>query len=338
MDMHVIWFILLGFLLAGYGMLDGFDLGVGIVYPFARTDDERRIFMHSIGPVWDGNEVWLVTFGGALFAAFPNAYAAAFSGFYLPFMALLCALIFRGVSLEFRNKHPHKLWKLFWDLAFSLSSIGIAFVFGVAVGDTILGLPVESHGDFIGTLNDVFKPYALLIGLFSVAVCAMHGSIYLYLKTEGELQNRLHSLMWKTFGVFLIFYMISTVVTLITIPSSIANFQHFPWAWAIVILNILSIANIPRSIFMNQPGYAFLSSCATILGLTSLFGVALFPNLLRSTVQESWSLTIYNASSSETTLWIMFWIALMGIPFVMTYTAIVYWVFRGKVKREEVTY
>ncbi len=338
MDIHVVWFVLLGVLLAGYGVLDGFDLGVGVLHFCARNDEERRIFMHSIGPVWDGNEVWLVTFGGALFAAFPNAYAAAFSGFYLPFMALLCALIFRGISIEFRSKNEHKLWRGFFDFAFCLSSIWICLLFGVAVGDTILGLPVESHGDFIGTLTDVFRPYALLVGAFAVSVCAMHGSIYLYLKTEGDLQNRMHSVMWTTFGIFLVLYMITTLLTVITIPSSIANFERFPWAWGIAFLNILAIANIPRCIFTLKSGQAFLSSSATILGLTALFGVALFPNLLRSTIKESWSLTIYNAASSDATLWIMFWIAMMGIPFVIAYTCIVYWVFRGKVKREDILY
>lgn len=338
MDIHVIWFILLGVLLAGYGVLDGFDLGVGILHLCAKNDDERRIFMHSIGPVWDGNEVWLVTFGGALFAAFPNAYAAAFSGFYLPFMALLCALIFRGISIEFRSKQTHKLWRDFFDITFCISSIWICLLFGVAVGDTILGLPVEAHGDFVGTLTDVFRPYALLVGAFAVSVCAMHGSIYLYLKTEGELQNRIHGLMWKTFGVFLVLYMTTTMFTIITIPSSIQNFERFPFAWVIAVLNILAIANIPRSIYMLKAGQAFLSSSATILALTALFGVALFPNLLRSTIKESWSLTIYNAASSDTTLGIMFWIAIMGIPFVLAYTCIVYWVFRGKVKREDIIY
>lgn len=338
MDLHVVWFVLLGVLLTGYGILDGFDLGVGILHLFAKTDEERRIFMHTIGPVWDGNEVWLVTFGGALFAAFPNAYAAAFSGFYLPFMMLLCALIFRGISLEFRSKQSHKLWRAFFDYAFCLSSIGICFLFGVAVGDTIFGLPVESHGDFVGTLQDVFQPYSILIGLFAIAVCAMHGSIYLYLKTEGELQKRIHGWMWSTFGCFLVLYMASTVVTLIKIPSSITNFERFPWVWSIVLMNILAIANIPRAIFLNQPAYAFISSSATIAGLTSLFGVALFPNLLRSTIKPEWSLNIYNAASSLGTLQIMFWIALLGIPFVLSYTVIVYWVFRGKVNRDELTY
>ncbi len=337
-DIHVVMFALLGILLSGYGILDGFDLGVGIVHLFTKTDEERRLLMHSIGPVWDGNEVWLVTFGGALFAAFPIAYAAAFSGFYLPFMVLLSALIFRGVSLEFRNKGKSKQWRGFWDISFSLSSILISFLLGVAVGDTIQGLPVEQHGDFIGTLADVFQPYPLVVGLLSVAGCAMHGSIYLYLKTEGELQKRIHNWIWTSFGLFLVVYILSTVYTLITIPSVVDNFKRYPISALILIVNVLAIANIPRAIFLNKPLYAFISSSACIVGLTSLFGLALYPNLLRSTIKEAWSLNIYNAASSESTLWIIFWIACLGVPFVLSYTCIVYWIFRGKVKREDLLY
>ena len=330
--------MLLGILLSGYGILDGFDLGVGILHLCARSDEERRAFIAAIGPVWDGNEVWLVTFGGALFAAFPSVYAAAFSGFYLPFMMLLCALIFRGVSIEFRSKHKAKQWRSFWDVSFCFSSVLIAFLLGVAVGDTMQGLPVEAHGDFIGTLQDVLQPYPLLVGLLSVAGCAMHGSIYLYLKLSGDLQKRVHNWMWTTFGVFLAFYMLTTVVTLINIPSAVENFKRIPIAWGIVVMNVLAIANIPRAIFLNKPLYAFLSSAATILGLTSLFGVALFPNLLRSTIDPKFSMSIYNSSSSETTLWIIFWIACLGVPFVLSYTGIVYWVFRGKVNQGEASY
>lgn len=338
MDLHIIWFIILGILLAGYGVLDGFDLGVGILHLTAGDDQSRRIFMNSIGPIWDGNEVWLVTFGGALFAAFPIAYAAAFSGFYLPFMLLLCALIFRGVSMEFRSKHESRLWRNAWDLAFFCSSFMIAFLSGVAVGDTLNGLPVEQHGTFIGTMSDLFHPYPLLVGCLSVSVCALHGAIYLYLKTEGSLQKQIHDRIWSCFGVFLIFYLGTTIATLVHLPQATGNFVQYPWAWLIVALNVLAIANIPRSIFYKKPGQAFLSSSCLILALTFLFGLALFPNLIRSTLKEEWSLTIYNASSSETTLGIMLIVALIGMPMVLSYTTLVYWIFRGKVKTEDILY
>jgi cytochrome bd ubiquinol oxidase subunit II len=338
MDTHVIMFMLLGILLVGYGVLDGFDLGVGILHLCARTDEERRVFLHSIGPVWDGNEVWLVTFGGALFAAFPGVYAAAFSGFYLPFMVLLCALIFRGVSIEFRSKQSSKMWRSFWDVCFCFSSTLICLLLGVAVGDTMQGLPLDAHGSFVGTLQDVLQPYALLVGLLAVSGCAMHGAIYLYLKTGGDLQKRIHNWVWTAFGIFLAVYMLSTVVTLIAIPSAAENFKRYPATWLIVIINVLAIANIPRAIYLSRPLYAFASSAATIFALTSLFGAALFPHLLRSTVKPEYSLGIYNASSSELTLSIILIIACLGVPFVLAYTAIIYWVFRGKVSKEELTY
>lgn len=328
----------MGVLMAGYGILDGFDLGVGMLHLCVKTDEERRLLMHSIGPVWDGNEVWLVVFGGALFAAFPDAYAAAFSGFYLPFMILLSALIFRGVSLEFRSKHKSMVWRNFWDFSFFLSSAMICFLLGVAVGTTMQGLPLDRHGFFTGGLKDVFQPYSILVGALSVAGCTMHGAIYLYMKTDGDLQRRVHGWMWKSFGIFLVLYMFCTVVTLIKIPDSVRNFDKFPATWFALFLNILAIGNVPRSIHNNRSGEAFLSSSAVIVTLTSLFGIALFPNLLRSSTDPNLSLTIYNACSSQSTLGIMFVIACIGIPFVLTYTGIVYWVFRGKVRSEEVIY
>ncbi|HQU34827.1 MAG TPA: cytochrome d ubiquinol oxidase subunit II, partial [Thermoanaerobaculaceae bacterium] len=179
MDLHLFWFALLGVLLTGYAILDGFDLGVGIVHLAARRDDERRVLLNAIGPLWDGNEVWLVTFGGALFAAFPRAYAAAFSAFYLPFMLLLFALIFRAVSIEFRSKRESAAWRRFWDGAFFTASALATFLMGVAVGDSMLGIPIGPDGDYTGGVTDLLRPYALLVGVLAVATFALHGSIYL---------------------------------------------------------------------------------------------------------------------------------------------------------------
>ncbi|MGE5234837.1 MAG: cytochrome d ubiquinol oxidase subunit II [Acidobacteriota bacterium] len=332
MNLHVFWFGLLGVLLTGYAILDGFDLGVGILHLSARDDTERRIMINSIGPLWDGNEVWLVTFGGALFAAFPDAYATAFSGYYLAFMVLLFALIFRAVSIEFRSKRESATWRRLWDVSFSVASTVAAFLFGVAVGDSMAGLPIGPDKEFAGRFLDLLSPYAVLVGLLAVATFAMHGSIYLYLKTEGELQERVHRLIWRTFGFFLVLYMLTTIFTLVRIPHATANFASHPWAWGVVFLSVLAIANIPRAIFKGKPFYAFVSSSCTIAALVFLFGVALFPNLITSTLDPAWSLTIYNASSSEKTLGIMRTIAFIGMPFVLAYTAVVYWVFRGKVQ------
>ncbi len=332
MDLNLLWFGLLGVLLTGYAILDGFDLGVGILHLAVKDDTERRILMNSIGPLWDGNEVWLVTFGGALFAAFPHAYATAFSGFYLPFMLLLFALIFRAVSMEFRSKRPSPAWRRFWDGAFFAASLLATFLFGVAVGNSMQGMPIGPDKEFAGTVLDLLRPYPLLVGAFAVATFAMHGSIYLYLKTEGELQQRVHGWMWRTFGIFLVFYMFVTVVTLATQRAAIRNFGELPWAWGVVFLSILAIANIPRAIHQNRPFYAFVSSSCTIAALVFLFGVALYPNLIVSSLDGAWSLTIYNAASSQKTLGIMAVIAAIGMPFVAAYTGVIYWVFRGKVK------
>ncbi len=338
MDLHLFWFILLGVLLAGYAILDGFDLGVGILHLAARTDEERRIFINSIGPLWDGNKVWLVTFGGALFAAFPDAYAAAFSGFYTPFMLLLFALIFRAVSMEFRSKQEWKWWRSFWDRSFFCASATATFLFGVAVGNSIQGLPINSDKNVVASMTDLLQPYPLLIGVFAVSVFAMHGSIYLYMKTEGPLHERIHGWMWRTFGVFVAMYMFTTIVTLVKLPFVTRHFEAFPFAWPVVFLNILAVANIPRAIFKGRPFYAFISSSCTIAALTFLFGIALFPNLITSSLNPDWSLTIYNAASSEKTLGIMQIIAFCGMPFVLTYTIVIYRVFKGKVELGKFSY
>ncbi|MCC5830513.1 MAG: cytochrome d ubiquinol oxidase subunit II [Phycisphaeraceae bacterium] len=334
----LIWFLLLGVLLAGYAMLDGFDLGVGMLHPIARDDHERRIFMNSIGPLWDGNEVWLVTFGGAMFAAFPNVYASVFSAFYIPFMLLLFALILRAVSMEFRSKRPGRLWRRSWDTAFFLGSSLAALLFGVAVGNAMIGIPLDPAHNYTGNVIDMLTPYPLLVGLMTLSLFAMHGSIFLYLKTDGQLHARMHKWMWGTFFVFLLMYALTTVVTLLTLPNATANLRDLWWGWIIVILNVLAIANIPRAIHLKRPFYAFVSSCCTIAAFVFLFGVAIFPNLLVNAADASNSLTIYNDASSLKTLEIMLIIALLGMPCVLAYTTAIYWVFRGKTQLGEHSY
>ncbi|MGH7244200.1 MAG: cytochrome d ubiquinol oxidase subunit II [Phycisphaerales bacterium] len=338
--LQLFWFVLLGVLLAGYAILDGFDLGVGILHPFARDDRERRVLMNSIGPLWDGNEVWLVVFGGALFAAFPKAYAAAFSGLFLAFNLLLFCLIFRGVSMEFRSKRPGKLWRRCWDFAFFFSSTLATFLFGVAVGNSMHGLPLAPDGDFATSVRlvDMLHPFPLCVGLFAVAAFAMHGAIYLNMKTEGELHKRVHGWMWTGFWCFLTMYIVVSAYAIIAVPRATASFRHYPWAWGIVLLNVLAIANIPRSMYLGRPLHAFISSACTIAAFTFLFGIALFPNLIVSTLGPENDLSIAHAASTEKTLGIMAIIAVMGIPFVLSYTAVIYWVFRGKVVLHDESY
>ena len=336
--LSVIWFGLLGVLLIGYVVLDGFDLGVGILHPAAKTDEHRRMMMNSIGPLWDGNEVWLVTFGGALFAAFPNAYATVFSGFYVAFMLLLFALIFRAVSLEFRSKVTHPMWRRVWDIGFFGSSLLAAILFGVAGGNIMLGLKVDEHLVVHGGILAQLRPYPILVGVMTATLFAMHGAIFLYLKTEGELQKRTERWIWRAFGTFLVLYILTTMYTLVEVPRATKNFSDYPWLWIAPVLNVLAIANIPRAMHLRRPAYAFFSSCATIAALAFLFAAAVYPNLLPSTLSDDWAITIYNARSSEKTLTIMLIIAAVGMPFVVSYTAVIYWVFRGKVKLDHSSY
>lgn len=335
----LIWFGLLGVLLAGYAILDGFDLGVGMLHPLAKTDTERRLFMNSIGPLWDGNEVWLVTFGGALFAAFPNAYASVFSGFYIAFHLLLAALILRAVSMEFRSKRTNVWWRRFWDLCFLLGSTIAPLLYGVAIGNSLRGIPLNANQDYAGTFLDLLNPYSLGVGIMALALFVMHGNIYLYLKTEGELQKKLHGWIWRHFFLFLAIYLAMTAWTMIEVPHALANFKHFPIAWVIVVLNVLAVANIPRAIYHNRPLYAFISSACTIAALVFLVGMALYPNLVTSSIEPAArSITIYQDASSMKTLQIMLIIALVGMPCVISYTVAIYWVFRGKVKLDSHSY
>ncbi|HET9235404.1 MAG TPA: cytochrome d ubiquinol oxidase subunit II [Candidatus Eisenbacteria bacterium] len=338
MDLHLIWFVIMGALLAGYAILDGFDLGVGMLHPLAQNDRERRLFMGAIGPIWDGNEVWLVTFGGALFAMFPEAYATIFSGFYLAFMLLLFALIARAVSIEFRSKVHAEGWRRFWDGSFFASSFVATLVFGIGVGNAIGGLPLDERGAYVGGLFDLLRPYPVLIGFLAVALFAMHGAIYLFLKTSGGVQERLGRWMWHTWGLFLFVYLLATILTLLRYPHAAANFGRHPWAVAGVVLNILAITNIPRAFFRGKYGEAFVSSSVTIACMVFLFAMALYPNVLVASNDPARSWTIVNAASSEKTLRIGLLIAGIGMPFVLAYTGIVYWAFRGKVKAEESIY
>jgi len=334
-----IWFLLLGILLMGYAILDGFDFGVGIVHLFIpRGDRERRLVMNAIGPLWDGNEVWLITWGGALFAAFPGAYATIFSGYYTALMLVLLALILRAVSLEFRSKIASAAWRRFWDASFTVSSLGAPLLFGVAAGNVMLGLPLDAAGEYHGSLRDLLNPYGLLVGAFAVSIVVMHGVIFLYLKTEGALQSRCRPWMWRSFFVFLALYVATTMATLVWVPRAAANFTDYPLGWVVVALNVLAVANIPRAIHRGRPGYAFVSSSCTIAAFVFLFAAAIYPNLVPA-VNPAHSLTIFSAArSSARTLEIMLIIAVIGMPGVLAYTSVIYWTFRGKVKLGEHSY
>ncbi len=358
MDYNIIWYSIVGVLLMGYAILDGFDLGVGALHLFSKNDHDRRIFLNSIGPVWDGNEVWLITAGGALFAAFPEVYATAFSGFYLPFILLLVALIFRAVSIEFRSKEPSKRWRSSWDISFSIGSVITAILFGIAIGNVIIGFKIGADKEYAGSFIDLITPYTVLTGIFNLVMFSMHGAIYLYLKTEGDLQQKVRSWILRLYIAFISLFLVVTLVTLYLRPGMVANFSFgkvaFPGeknfimvqhqtlisviAWIVVLLNVLSIANIPRSLARNKPHQLFFSSACTIAALILLFALGIFPNMMISNIAPSYNLNIYNSSSTTYTLKNMLVVAIIGVPFVLAYTSAIYWTYRGKTALDEHSY
>lgn len=338
-NLEFVWFIVVVILLTGYAILDGFDLGVGMLHLFSKKDVERRLMLNSIGPVWDGNEVWLVTAGGALFAGFPNVYATLCTAFYIPLMALLSALIFRAIAIEFRSKQPMAWWRWTWDVLFSLASLMIAFALGVAMGNMIRGIPLDTEMEFTGRLEDLVHPYALLIGIMSVSLFAMHGAIYVLMKTEGELHEKLRARINPSIIFFIMCYSTTTMATLIYMPHMTEAIKERPIFFAIGLLNMLAIANIPREIHLGRDYRAFACSCVNIACLMSLYAVGTFPNIVRAiNAPETLSLTLYNSASSTMTLEILLLIALIGMPIVCAYTFTVYWIFHGKVKLESTSY
>lgn len=338
-DLQFIWFSIFVILLTGYAILDGFDLGVGMLHMFSKKDEERRIMLNSIGPVWDGNEVWLVTAGGALFAGFPDVYATLCSAFYAPIMILLTGLIFRAVAIEFRSKQPMAWWRWSWDVMFSFASFVIALALGIALGNLIRGIPLDEHKEFIGTLESLVSPYTILIGFMTVALFAMHGSIYVVMKTEGELHDKLRRWVNPSIILFIMFYATATMATLIYMPHMVESIKHRPAFFIIGLINVLAIANIPREINLGRDGRAFISSCVNIICLMALYGIGTYPNAIRAINDpENLSLTIYNSSSSLLTLKILMLIAIIGVPLVISYTIAIYWIFKGKVKLESTSY
>jgi len=333
MWLNQVWFFLFVAIVAGYMIMDGFDLGVGILHPFAaRNDDERRISLNSIGPLWDGNAVWLVVVGGALFAVFPIVYGALFSGFYSGMMLILLTLILRAVSIEFRSKVEGQRWRSLWDGVFFGASAGLALLLGVAFGNIVAGVPLNAQGQIlIGSFLDLLQPLALLIGVTTIAMLAMHGALYLNLKTEGALQARVRAWIPRLMGLFLVLGVVVAVTLLVTQHPIVAVYRQiwpivFPLGAAAAFVAAWSLGRRGRS------RAAFACSAAMIASLLFSVAVGMFPNLLFSSIDTSYNLTAFNASSAENTLMITFVIALIGLPFVLAYTAGASYFFRGKVQ------
>jgi len=327
--LQIIWFVLFGVLVAGYAILDGFDLGVGVLHLFAKSEHERKLNIRSIGPVWDGNEVWLLTAGGALFAAFPPVYATIFSGFYLALMLLLLGLILRAVSMEFREQVESNPWRKFWDISFGVGSLLPAVLFGVAVGNIMRGIPLE-NGIFAGTFLGLLNPFSLFVGLLSLSMFIMHGAVYLHMKTTGNLQTKIKGIVSKSWVVFVILFVVATIWAFFEANYIFDGVINNPIFWLFFILLIGSIILTPVLISDKSEWKAFLSSSFSIVGLIGITAVGMFPKLVPNRNDLDSSLTVTNASSTELTLWTMFLIALIGMPLVIGYTIFIYRVFWGK--------
>ena len=329
------WFLLVGVLLAGYAILDGFDLGTGMLHLFvAKNDRERREVMNAIGPVWDGNEVWLLTAGGALFAAFPPVYATVFSGLYLALMLLLVALILRAVSMEFRSKLEAPRWRAAWDAVFAVSSFLPALLFGVAIGNVVRGMPLDAEQEFSGTFLGLLNPFALAVGLFAVAMFLTQGAAWLQMRTEGAVRERVLAAGRRARIAWILLWVAVTALARVAAPGTALAWTRWePWIPAA--LTAVFLFGLSRSWGRGRPGRAFLFSSAAIAAILATLGLVLYPTIVPALGTPERSLTIENASSSTKTLGVMLAIALAGMPLVVGYTAFIYSRFRGPVVVDE---
>ncbi|MHB8869369.1 MAG: cytochrome d ubiquinol oxidase subunit II [Thermoleophilia bacterium] len=333
MDLQLFWYALIGVLLAGYAVLDGFDLGVGVLYPFLPRDEaERRILRRSIGPVWDGNEVWLLTAGGALFAAFPPVYATVFSGFYLALILVLVGLIFRAVSLEFRAHDP--AWARVWDAAFAGGSAVPALLFGVAAGNLVRGLPLSEDGEFAGTFFTLLNPFALLVGVLGLAMFAAHGAAWISYKSTGALRDRAARVRSVTHWLFTALLVAVTIAATVAAPEHVRSNLTEPLGWVALALLLGGLAYARLGMVRDRDRGAFLGSALGIVGLVGLWAVGSFPYLVLG-LDGGPGLSAYTESSSDLALTVMLVVVLIGLPVVLAYTALVYRVFRGRVASDD---
>jgi cytochrome d ubiquinol oxidase subunit II len=319
-------------------MTDGFDLGIGTLYPFlGKNEEDKRTMINAMGPLWDGNEVWLITAGGVTFAAFPTVYAVMFSSFYSALMLILFALILRGVSFEFRGKLDNPTWRKTWDACIFVGSFAPALLFGVAFANIFRGVPIDKDGLYQGTLLTLLNPYGLLGGLLFVALFLMHGSLWLSIKTTGYFHERAATVARRLWPVLLVVAVVFLAATAV-FTRLYDNYLAHPLLFVIVLMTVAGIVGI--KFFIGQKAYfkAWLSSAVTIVGAT-FFGVTgLFPNLFPSSIKPAYSLTAFNASSSPLTLKIMLMVVLLFIPIVLAYQAWAYLLFQHKITRDELNY
>ncbi len=326
--LQIIWFVLLGVLFTGYAILDGFDLGIGSLFPFLAGSDEKKaaVLFKTIGPVWDGNEVWLITAGGALFAAFPHAYATVFSGFYLALMLVLVGLILRAVSAEFFTLEEKN--KSIWTKTFFIGSLLPSILFGVALGNVILGIPLDSKMEFTGSFFTLLRPFPLALGVLGLFAILMQGITFTMLKTDGEINKTAEELSNKVYYGYAVLFIISLVLSYVFIPE---RMRIVP-AWISAAVFALSMGALKYFINSKSEMKAFLSSSLAFASLWGIAGALQFPVLVNSIENNSLDITIYNASSGKLTLSVMLGIVMIGMPLVIAYSIYVYRVFRGKIK------
>jgi cytochrome d ubiquinol oxidase subunit II len=332
MDLNTIWFVLITVLFSGFFFLEGFDYGVGIVLPFlGKGDRERRVIINTVGPVWDGNEVWMLTAGGALFAAFPHVYATLFSGFYLALVLMLLALIGRAVAFEWRSKEGSRRWRSTWDWVIFLGSFVPALLWGVAMSNIIRGVPIDQDMTYVGGFFNLLNPFALVGGLATVAVFALHGTVFLTLKTAGDLSDRARALatkIWLPAVVLLAIY-----VSLFVVATDVI--EHVGYNPGVVpFLSVIALLLVRYFLGQGREGWAFVMTGVSVIFATVTIFIGLFPRLMVSSLDPEWSLTIYNASSSQYTLKVMTIVAVALVPFVLAYQAWSYWVFRQRLTME----
>ncbi|RYJ51318.1 cytochrome d ubiquinol oxidase subunit II [Flavobacterium petrolei] len=338
-DYPTLWYLVIGLLFSGYAILEGFDFGAGAWHLFLKKDLSRRIAINAIAPVWDANQVWLVIGGGALFAGFPVMYATMLSAMYVPFMLFLMFNVLRAVAIKFRSDEEMLWWRKTWDYVYSISSIMISFLLGVVLGNILQGFALGPNFAYKGDMFFSFlSPYAIMVGLTTLSLFMTQGAIYLLLKTEGRLHARLTFLLKKGMIFFIISFGITTLYTLVFIPEVTENFRANPLYFVVPLISFLAVANVPRLASKKRYMLALVFSSLTMAFLLVLVALQLYPTLLISTIDPKYSVTIYNAASSQKSLGIMLTIVVIGTPLLAAYFIFLYRTFNGKVKLDDTSY
>ncbi len=334
---NTLWFLVLTLMLAGYAVLDGFDLGVGALHlVVGRSREEREVAINAIGPVWNGNEVWLLAAGGSMVVAFPHLYAAAFSGFYLALMLVLWLLVLRGVGIEFRHQVDNPLWHDAWDVSFSAASVLLAVLFGAAVGNVLRGVPLDAQGNFVGSFALLLNPFALLCGVLSLVTLSMHGAAYLALKTNEPVQARARRLILPLWVASVAALALVVASSFVVRPDFTANFTAAPWLIVVPALGLAAGVAVPLFARRQQDKQAFLATSTYIVGILGSAAAGLYPRLLPALAGSPHAaLDIYNTASSPLSQSIALWVYLVGMAIVTVYLVKVYRVWAGKVGRED---